>query len=81
MTHVLVLITVFSFSSGLVSNTAFQEFASRQACGRAAESIRRDVDQVSGTLGREVIAQCHALGKARGNTNSQTSPKPGAARQ
>ena len=77
MTHVLVLITVFSSSSGLVSNTAFQEFASLKACERAAERIRQDVDRVSGTLGREVIAQCHELGHDTGHR----SAKPGAAPQ
>ncbi len=66
MTHVLVLITVFSSSAGLHSQTAFQEFASLAACEQAAEGIRRGVAAVSGTLGREVIAQCHALGKAPG---------------
>ena len=81
MTHVLVLITVFSSSSGLVSDTAFQEFASLKACERAAQSIRRDVDQVSGTLGREVIAQCHALGNARENANAHRTPEPGSTRQ
>ena len=81
MTYVLVLITVFSSSNGLVSNTAFQEFASLDACERAAESIRRDVDRISGTLGREAIAQCHALGNARGNAKGHPSPKPGATRQ
>lgn len=66
MTYVLILITVFSASSGLHSSTAFQEFNTLEACQQAAEGIRREVNQVSGTLGREVIAQCHALGKAPG---------------
>lgn len=63
MSYVLVLITVFSSSGGLHSQTAFQEFASREACERAASAIRQEVDTVSGTLGREVVAQCHPLGR------------------
>ena len=93
MTYVLILITVFSASSGLHSSTAFQEFNSLEACQQAAEGIRREVKQVSqrspgiggigdhdravgrgdvwlhgglSDLGREVIAQCHALGKPSG---------------
>jgi hypothetical protein len=72
MKFVLVIITVFSSSGGLESETAFQEFETKAACERAAEGIRRGVDGVSGTLGREVITQCHALGKvSSGSGRSQ----------
>lgn len=70
MKFVLVVITVFSSSGGLDSETAFQEFATLAACERAATGIREGVDGVSGTLGREVIAQCHALGDASKGTGS-----------
>ena len=63
MTHVLILITVFSGEGGVHSQTRFQEFASLEACQRAAASIREAVDRMPGTLGRDVIAQCHALGR------------------
>ena len=66
MSYVLVLITVFSTSGGVHSQSAFQEFATREACERAAEAIRREVNAVKGTLGREVIAQCHPLGSGPG---------------
>ena len=66
MTHVLILITVFSTGGGVHSQTRFQEFASLDACRRAAESIRRAVTEMPGTLGREVIAECHPLGARRG---------------
>lgn len=65
MKFVLVVITVFSSTSGLDSETAFQEFATEAACEQAAEAIRRGVNGVSGTLGREVVAQCHPLGTPR----------------
>ena len=61
MQYVLVLITVFSASNGVHSQTRFQEFANRDACERAAEQIRAGVDNLKGTLGRSVIAQCHRL--------------------
>ena len=63
MKYVLVLITVFSTQSGVDSKTAFQEFASREACEHAAEAIRKGIDEMKGTLGRDVVAQCHPLGK------------------
>jgi hypothetical protein len=63
VTYVLVLITVFSSNAGLHSQTAFQEFATRDACEQAAAAIREGVSGLSGTLGREVIAQCHPLGR------------------
>ncbi len=65
MTHVLVLITVFTSASGVHSQTAFKEFADREACEQAAAAIRQGVVGVSGTLGREVIAQCHPLGSTQ----------------
>jgi hypothetical protein len=61
MTHVLVLITVFTASNGVHSQTRFQEFASKPACEVAAAAIRDAMTQMEGTLGRKVIAQCHAL--------------------
>ena len=64
MKYVLVLITVFSGEAGVDSETAFQEFESREACERAADAVRSSVNDMKGTLGRDVIAQCHPLGKA-----------------
>ena len=61
VTYVLVLITVFSASNGVHSQTQFQEFANRTACEEAAKSIRAAVTNLKGTLGRDVIAQCHRL--------------------
>jgi hypothetical protein len=75
MSYVLVLITVFSASGAVDSNTAFQEFASRQACERAADEIRRGVSQLAGTLGRDVIAQCHALGTGHAAGSPAVKPQ------
>ena len=61
MSYVLVLITVFNAANAVHSQTGFQEFGSREACERAAERIRTEVLQLKGTLGREVLAQCHPL--------------------
>ena len=68
MKYVLVIITVFSSSGGLDTETAFQEFHTREACERAAEGVREDVAGVAGTLGREIVARCFPLGRpARGD--------------
>lgn len=64
MKYVLVLITVFSGGAGVDGETAFQEFESREACERAADAVRNGVNEMKGTLGRDVVAQCHPLGKA-----------------
>ena len=61
MSYVLILITVFSISNGVHSQTRLQEFASKAACEQAATSIREAVVKMKGTLGRDVIAQCHPL--------------------
>lgn len=61
MTHVLVLITVFSVSNGVHSQTRFQEFGSGPACEAAAQALRDGMRDLKGTMGRKVIAQCHSL--------------------
>ena len=60
MTHVLVLITIFSSSAGLHSQTGFQEFETRAACEQAARSVRDAISGMKGVVGRDVVAQCHA---------------------
>ena len=61
MSYVLILITVFSASNAVHSQTHTQEFESKAACEQAAARILAAVDSMKGTVGRDVIAQCHAL--------------------
>ena len=61
MSYVLILITVFSASNGVHSQTSYQEFASKAACEQAASAVVDAMRELKGTLGRDVIAQCHAL--------------------
>ncbi len=61
MSYVLVLITVFSASNAVHSQTRLQEFESKTACEQAAASILAAVDKMKSNVGRDVIAQCHAL--------------------
>ena len=61
MSYVLVLITVFVASNSVHSQTTYQEFGSKAACERAAQSIKSELVGLKGQLGREVIAQCHKL--------------------
>ena len=61
MNYVLMLITIFTATNGVHSETRFQEFGNRAACEKAATTIESSVVNMKGTLGREVIVQCHAL--------------------
>jgi hypothetical protein len=58
MSYVLVVITVFSTTAGVASDTRFEEFGSRAACERAEQGIRAGIQAIPGTLAREVVTAC-----------------------
>ncbi len=62
MPYVLVVITVFSSSAGVASDTRFHEFSSRTACESARVEVERGVREMKGTLGRELFAACFPRG-------------------
>ena len=57
--HVLILITVITSSTGVTTDSRFQEFSSRATCEAARDGIQRGVAAIKGTLGRDVFAECY----------------------
>jgi|SaaInlStandDraft_2_1057019.scaffolds.fasta_scaffold854548_1 hypothetical protein len=57
---ILVLVTVLASSSGIASDTRFQEFNSKAACDAARDGIEAGVQALDGTLGRDVFAACYS---------------------
>jgi len=62
MIYVLAIVTVFSTSQGIATDTRFHEFASRAACETARNGIRQGVSGINGQMGREVFADCFEKG-------------------
>lgn len=62
MIHVLVVVTVFSTTSGISTYTAFQEFTNSAACEQARAGIVDGIDRMKGTIGRHVFADCYPKG-------------------
>ena len=58
--YVLVVVTVFTSSAGLATDTRFHEFDSKSACNVARDGIVAGIDKLHGTLGRTVYAHCFA---------------------
>ena len=59
MPWVLIVITVFSTSAGVSTQTAFQQFTTQSACERARDGVTNGIDHMKGTLGRDVFAACY----------------------
>ena len=62
MAYVLVVITIFSTTNGIATDTRFQEFASRAACEAARGGLEDWAGRLKGTMGRELHAACYAKG-------------------
>ncbi|MCH9672856.1 MAG: hypothetical protein K0U93_15575 [Gammaproteobacteria bacterium] len=62
MLYVLVVITIFTNSAGIATDTRFQEFGSKQACLTAKNTLEKGVYATKGEFGREVFADCFAKG-------------------
>ena len=58
MTYVLIAIVIFHSASGITSDTIREEFATQALCESARETLLADIQNLKGTLGREVLAQC-----------------------
>lgn len=63
MIYVLVVITVFSTSAGVSTNTRFQGFHTRAACETARKGIEGGVTNMKGNVGREVFTACYPSGE------------------
>ena len=59
MIHVLMIVTVMTTSTGVATNTRFQEFSSLQTCEVARDGAIRGIAAIKGTLGRDVFAECY----------------------
>lgn len=62
MSYVLVMVTVLYSSTGVASDTTFQEFASESACETARDGVERGLIKMKGTIGREIFAACYPTG-------------------
>ena len=62
MPYVLIIITVFTTTQGIASDTRFGEFDNRAACEAARADVERNVRSMPGQVGREVVAACYAKG-------------------
>lgn len=62
MAHVLLIITIFTTSQGIASDTRFHEFANQGACEAARADVVRGVSGIEGQIGRDVYAACYAKG-------------------
>jgi len=62
MIYVLVVITVFTTTAGVGTETRFQEFAGREACESARQDIEQGLAQMKGTMGREWFTACYPKG-------------------
>ncbi|MCP5155147.1 MAG: hypothetical protein H6983_13330 [Ectothiorhodospiraceae bacterium] len=62
MSWVLVVITVFTTSSGVSTETRFHDFATSAACEAAAAGISAGVGGMKGTIGRDVFTACYPKG-------------------
>jgi hypothetical protein len=62
MAYVLVVITVFSSSGGIATNTSFHEFLTESACESAREGIDAGMRDTKGTMAREIITGCYRKG-------------------
>ena len=60
--YVLVVITVLTSSSGVATDTRFQEFNTKAACEAARDGISAGVRGLDGTLGRDVYTACYPKG-------------------
>ena len=60
MGHVLIMVVVFSSDSGVSTDPRSFEFDSEQACETARAGLASGIDELKGTLGREVFAACYA---------------------
>jgi hypothetical protein len=56
--YVLIVITVFSTTNSIATDTRFQEFDSERACMAARDGIRQWFAVAKGAMGREVYAEC-----------------------
>lgn len=59
MIYVLVVVTVFTASGSVATQTRFHEFSSHAACEVARVGIGKGVLQMKGTMGRELFAACY----------------------
>ena len=62
MIHVLIVITVFTSTSGVTSNTRFQEFNTLAACERARDGVESWARDLKGPLSRNIFAACYPKG-------------------
>jgi len=63
MSYVLVVITVFTMTGSVATDTRFHEFDTREACERAREGIEQGfAGTIKGDMGREFFAACYAKG-------------------
>ncbi|MEM7405761.1 MAG: hypothetical protein AAF458_10745 [Pseudomonadota bacterium] len=60
--YILVVITIITSSTGVATDTRFQEFDNRPACEAARDGIVAGVNRIKGTVGRDVYAACYAKG-------------------
>tara|TARA_B100000029_G_scaffold502827_2_gene578754 strand:- start:1028 stop:1216 length:189 start_codon:yes stop_codon:yes gene_type:complete len=60
MGHVLIMVVVFSSATGVATDSRSFEFDTEQACETARAGLVSGVDELKGTLGREVFVACYA---------------------
>jgi len=58
--YVLIVITAFSTTNAIATDTRFQEFDTERACLAARDGIRQWFATAKGSMGREVYAECRA---------------------
>ena len=62
MVHVLIVITVFTSTSGVTSDTRFQEFNTHAACESARADVESWARDLKGPLSRQIFARCYPKG-------------------
>ncbi len=59
MDYVLIIITVFTMTGSVATDTRFQEFQTRESCERARQGIEQGFGgAIKGDMGRELFTAC-----------------------